>query len=352
MSKPLCHVLLVGCLFTGAACEGSRSLRDPPYPGSQYAETSNKEIIALGQKLFFDPQLSGSGRTACAACHNPDFAYGDPRPVSISDNGQPGLRNAPSLLNVGFRPHLMWDGRFGSLEEQAFGPFRPDGEMGIDIEGAAARISRNPNYRLQFSHAFGQPPSPEGIVAALAAFERTLVIGNSRFDGFVLNKDERALTSLEKYGLEVFRNRGHCVSCHTIFAPMVSAFPLLTDFEFRNIGIGFSGDGFRDLGRGAVTLGEKDYGAFRTPSLRNVAVTGPYMHDGSLGTLEEVIAFYDAGGQPNPNQSPLLKPLGLTGEEMNGLVAFLHTLTDLEYQTTPTMSRAPSEYDGAQVYER
>ncbi len=114
MSKPLCHVLLVGCLFTGAACEGSRSLRDPPYLGSQYAETSNKEIIALGQKLFFDPQLSGSGRTACATCHNPDFAYGDPRPVSLSDNGQPGLRNAPSLLNVGFRPHLMWDGRFGS----------------------------------------------------------------------------------------------------------------------------------------------------------------------------------------------------------------------------------------------
>src|SRR6266516_287158 len=102
MPKPLCHVLLVGCLFTGAACEGSHSLRDPPYPGSQYAKTSNKEIITLGQKLFFDPQLSESGRTACATCHNPDFAYGDPRPVSLSDNGQPGLRNAPSAFTVVF----------------------------------------------------------------------------------------------------------------------------------------------------------------------------------------------------------------------------------------------------------
>jgi cytochrome c peroxidase len=352
MLRLWCRALLVGCLFTAAGCGGSRPLGDPPDQRSPSAETSGKEIIALGQRLFFDPQLSGSGRTACATCHNPDFVYGDPRPVSISDNGQPGLRHAPSLLNVGFRPHLMWDGRFGSLEEQAFGPFRPDGEMGIDIEGASARVARNPNYRLQFSHAFGQPPSPEGIVAAVAAFERTLVIGNSRFERFVFKKDERALTALEKYGLEVFTGRGHCVSCHAIFAPRVSAFALFTDFGFHNIGIGFTGGGFRDPGRGAVTLEEKDYGAFRTPSLRNVAATGPYMHDGSLRSLDEVIAFYDAGGQPNPNQSPILQPLGLSDQEKNGLVAFLQSLTDQEYQTTPIVSRAPSEYDGAQVYER
>jgi cytochrome c peroxidase len=354
MVRLWCRALLIGCLLTAAGCHGSRPLRDPTDQRSPYAATSSKAIIALGQRLFFDPQLSGSGRTACATCHNPDFAYGDPRPVSISDNGRPGLRHAPSLLNVGFRPHLMWDGRFDSLEEQAFGPFRPDGEMGIDIEGAAALISRNPAYRQQFSHAFGQPPSPEGIVTAVAAFERTLVIGNSRFDRFVFNKDERALAPLEKYGLEVFTSRGHCVRCHAIYAPRVSAFPLFTDFGFHNLGIGFTGftaGSFRDPGRGAVTSVEKDYGAFRTPSLRNVAVTGPFMHDGSLRTLDEVIAFYDAGGQPNPNQSPILQPLGLTDQEKNGLVAFLDSLTDLEHQT-PTMSRAPSESDAAQVYER
>ena len=336
MLKLLCRALLAGCLATGVACQGSHSLRDPQYQWSQYTETSSKEVAALGQRLFFDPQLSGSGRTACATCHNPDFAYGDPRPVSISDNGQPGLRHAPSLLNVGFRPYLMWDGRFASLEEQAFGPFRPDGEMGIGIEGASARISRDPNYRFQFSHAFGQSPSPEGIVAAIAAFERTIAIGNSRFERFAFNRDERALSSLEKYGFEVFTRRGLCASCHVIFAPMASAFPLFTDFKFRNIGIGFSGSGFRDLGRGAVTFAEEDYGAFRTPSLRNVAVTGPYMHDGSLGTLDEVIAFYDAGGRPNPNLDPILRPLGLTDQEKDGLVAFLGSLTDLEFSPAPT----------------
>jgi cytochrome c peroxidase len=208
--------------------------------------------------------------------------------------------------------------------------------MGIGIERAAVRISRDPNYQLQFSASFGQPPSPEGIVAAIAAFEHTLVIGNSRFDRFVLSKDERALAPLEKYGLEIFTGRGLCANCHVIFAPTISTVPLFTDFEFRNIGVGFNGNGFRDLGRGAVTLSGEDDGAFRTPSLRNVAVTGPYMHDGSLSTLDDVIAFYDAGGRSNPNLSPILRPLGLTDQEKDGLVAFLHSLTDLEYSRALT----------------
>jgi cytochrome c peroxidase len=337
MIKLVGRVLLAGCLTTAVACQGPGSLRDPSYKSFQYAEVSGKGIIALGQRLFFDPQLSGSARTACATCHNPEFAYGDARPVSISDNGEPGVRHAPSLLKVGLRPYLMWDGRFASLEEQAFGPFRPDGEMGINIEGAASRISRDPNYRIQFAQAFGRPPSPEGIVTAIAAFERTLVIGTSRFDRFVLNKEEHALTPLERYGLEVFTARGHCGACHAVFAPMVPALPLFSDFEFRNIGIGFDGGGFRDLGRGAVTLADRDYGTFRTPTLRNVAVTAPYMHDGSLGTLEEVVAFYDAGGRPNPNLDPILRPLALTDQEKDGLVAFLRSLTDLEY--SPALTR-------------
>jgi cytochrome c peroxidase len=256
--------------------------------------------------------------------------------VSISDNGQPGLRHAPSLLDVGFRPYLMWDGRFPSLEEQAFAPFR-EGEMGIDIESAAARISRDPNYQLQFSRSFGQHPSPEAVVAAIAAFERTLVTGNSRFDRFVLNKDDRALTPMERYGLDVFSGRGSCANCHVIFAPTAPTLPLLTDFQFRNIGVGFDGYGFRDLGRGAVTLADEDNGAFRTPSLRNVAIAGHYMHDGSLNSLYQVVAFYDAGGRPNPNLNPILRPLGLTDQEKDGLVAFLHSLTDLEY--SPALTR-------------
>jgi cytochrome c peroxidase len=349
--SPFRCILFLVCLFTAAGCEASRPVHESLYQGPQYAPASDKEIITLGQRLFFDPQLSGSGHTACATCHNPGFAYGDPRPVSISDNGQPGLRNAPPLINVRLRPHLMWDGRFVSLEEQAFGPFRPDGEMGTDIAGAAARISRDPNYQLHFRQRLGHPPSPDGIVAALAAFERTLVIGNSRFDRFAADKDERALSPMEKFGLEVFTGRGLCVKCHIIY-PTLPRVPLFSDFKFHNIGIGFTGDGFRDLGRGAVTSAEEDVGAFRTPSLRNVAVTGPYMHDGSLGTLEEVIAFYDGGGQPNPNQSPILQPLGLSTQEKTALIAFLYTLTDLEFQADPILSQASRENDSAQLYER
>jgi cytochrome c peroxidase len=177
------------------------------------------------------------------------------------------------------------------------------------------------------------------------------VIGNSRFDRFAADKDERALSPIEKFGLEVFTGRGLCVKCHTIY-PTLPPVPLFSDFKFHNIGIGFTGDGFRDLGRGAVTSAEEDVGAFRTPSLRNVAVTGPYMHDGSLGTLEEVIAFYDGGGQPNPNQSPILQPLGLSTREKTALIAFLYTLTDLEFQADPIVSQASRENDSAQLYER
>jgi cytochrome c peroxidase len=322
-------VFLFSCLMTGCTSGNSHRAWGPPNRWSHIPEASREAAIALGRQLFFDAGLSGRGHTACATCHHPDYAYGDPRPVSISDDGQPGLRNAPSLLNVGFRPHLMWDGRFGSLEEQVFGPFRRDGEMGIGIEEAAARISGNPNYRLQFFNAFGRPPSPDGIAQAVAAFERTLVIGNSRFDRFMLGRDERALSPLERLGFEIFTGRGRCASCHAIFTPNVSAFPLFSDFRFRNIGIGFGRDGFRDAGRAAITFADEDYGSFRTPSLRNVAVTGPYMHDGSLRTLEDVVAFYDAGGQPNPNQNPILRPLYLNEQEKVGLVAFLHSLTEL-----------------------
>lgn len=319
--------LLLGCLIAGCSAD-ARRIADPTHWWSRYSEAPTADTVALGRRLFFDPELSGSGRTACASCHSPEFAYADPRPVSISDDGQPGLRNAPSLLNVAFRPRLMWDGRFGALEEQAFGPFE-HGEMGNGIEDAAARIARNPGYRGEFVHAFGQPPSPDAIVRAIAAFERTLVTGNSRFDRFVLERDRQALSPLEQLGYDVFTTRGRCVSCHAVFSPGVTAFPLLTDFGFRNLGIGFGRDGFRDRGRAAVTLADADAGAFRTPSLRNVAATGPYMHDGSLRTLEEVVAFYDAGGRPNPNQSPILRPLDLSDRERDGLVAFLYSLSDL-----------------------
>jgi len=322
--------LLVGCLVAGCSTDARRVPGDF-HQWSRQSAVPTASIVALGQRLFFEQKLSGSGRTACASCHRPDFAFSDPRPVSISDNGRPGVRHAPSLINVALRPRLMWDGRFGSLEEQVFGPFE-SGEMGSSIDGAAARLSRDPDYRREFGLAFGQPPYPDGIVQAVAAWERTLVTGGSRFDRFVFEHDPRALSPLELLGYEVFTTRGQCVSCHALFAPGVTAFPLLSDFGFRNLGIGFGRTGFRDRGRAGVTFADADYGAFRTPSLRNVAATGAYMHDGSLRSLDEVVAFYNAGGRPNPNQSPILRPLDLTDRERHGLVAFLVSLTDLQPQ--------------------
>jgi cytochrome c peroxidase len=226
----------------------------------------------------------------------------------------------------------MWDGRFRSLEEQAFSPFRSDGEMGISIEDAASRIALDPNYSSQFLHVFAHPPSPDGIVEALAAYERTLVAGSSRFDRYFYYKDQLALSRWEQWGFEIFTRRANCAGCHVIYTPGIPAPPLFSDFKFRNTGIGFTEFGYVDSGLSAVTRAKRDCGSFRTPSLRDLAVTGPYMHDGSFRTLDEVVAFYNAGGQPNPNLDPIVKPLGLSGQEAAALVAFLYSLTDEQYQ--------------------
>jgi cytochrome c peroxidase len=323
---------LVGSVTAVVAAEVPHGRWSTPVRWSQSRDAWNKQIVILGQRLFFDPGLSASGHTACATCHDPQFAYGDPQRISLLDSGEPGIRHAPSLINVCFRPRLMWDGRFRSLEEQAFSPFRSDGEMGVSIEDAAGQISLDPSYSAQFFHVFGYPPSPHGIVEALAAYERTLVAGSSRFDRYFYYKDRLALSRWEQWGFEIFTRRANCASCHVISTPGIPAPPLFSDFRFRNTGVGFTEFGYVDSGVGAVTLSRHDWGSFRTPSLRNLAVTGPYMHDGSFRTLDDVVAFYNAGGRPNPNLDPIVKPLGLSVQEGSALVAFLYSLTDEQYQ--------------------
>lgn len=286
-------------------------------------------LAILGQKLFYDGRLSGSGRTACASCHNPNFGFSDPRPVSISDNGQRGRRNAPSLWDVGFLPKLMWDGRFQSLEEQAFGPFQ-SGEMGARIEHAAQRVSTDPHY-VQHFQAVGLAPSPDGIVRALASFQRTLVSQPSRIDRYVASRDPGILSSLERDGYAIFTGtRGGCANCHRpvsvnagngYYGPS-----LYTDFQFHNLGVGYRPGAVPDAGLFERTRNPADVGLFRTPSLRNSAKSPPYMHDGSLPTLEEVVEFYSAGGQPNPNISPQIRPRSFDGYEKAALVAFLRAL--------------------------
>jgi cytochrome c peroxidase len=326
-----------------AVALASAAMAQPPDPLERYFFTPAEQavgqgpgdpLVLLGQELFFDARLSGSGTTACASCHDPGHAYAEPRRVGIADNGRPVRRNAPSLLDVALLPRLMWDGRFHSLEEQALSPFHM-GEMGIGVGAALRRVRSDRRYVRLFHAAFGRPPTAEGAARALAAFQRTLASGPSRVDRFLLN-GEPALTPLEHRGLQIFTGRAGCSNCHRPF-PLrrdgsVHRRPLFTDFRFHNLGVGYRPGGFADSGRYALSRIDAAWGAFRTPSLRNVAMSPPYMHDGSLATLEEVVAFYSAGGVPNPNLSPLIGPLHLHPYEQAALTAFLRALTDEGYE--------------------
>lgn len=302
-----------------------------------YAPAPNTRYLTLlGQKLFYDRRLSRTGMTACATCHDPNYAFAQPARVSRSDNGQLGVRNAPSLINAGFLPVLMWDGRFRTLEQQATSPFLR-GEMGIDVREAERRLNFDAEYLHLFQAALNSQPSASGMAIALAAYQRTLISEANRFDRFISNDRATYFTDLELNGFRLFENKAGCNICHQ-FQPLGNnraGIRLFTDFGFHNLGIGYMAGRFADTGRYRTTGDESDLGAFRTPSLRNVAVTAPYMHDGSLATLEEVIDFYDAGGRPNPNLSPLIRPLFLSPYEKAALAAFLRTLTDQPYDPIP-----------------
>jgi cytochrome c peroxidase len=226
---------------------------------------------------------------------------------------------------------LMWDGRFRTLEQQALSPFQR-GEMGTGVDQAVQRVSSDPQYVHLFPAALGHRPTADGVARALAAFQRTLVPPASRVDRFLANNEPGILTPLEQHGFDIFYRRAACSNCHQLF-PLrpdgrASSRPLLMDFRFHNLGVGYGFGGFADTGRYELSQIKAEWGAFRTPSLRNSARTPPYMHDGSLATLEDVVEFYSAGARPNPNLSPLIRPLFLSGYEKAALVAFLRALSD------------------------
>jgi cytochrome c peroxidase len=332
-------ILALGLAAMVSAAAGAQDacwLNERPSVARQYLPELpiGSPRVSLGEKLFFDTRLSRTGATACASCHRPEYAFAEPRRVSIADSGRRGERNAPSLINVGFLPALMWDGRLRTLESQALSPFRR-GEMGITVEEAEYRLRRDPEYVYLFDLAFGAPPSAQALAAALAAYQRTLVSAESRFERFLRTSDPRILTPLERDGYGIFDGRAQCSNCHHFSKPRADPWrqtPLfLTDWQFHNLGIGYRSGRFADLGRYSVTGRERDVGAFRTPALRNLEPTGPYMHDGSLASLEEVIEFYDRGGRANPYLSPLLRPLYLTDYEKAALVAFLRSLNDPQF---------------------
>jgi len=271
----------------------------------------------LGARLFQDPGLSGSGTLSCASCHDAARGFSDGRPRAIGDGGQVLARRSPTLWNLAWAPFLFWDGRAASLEAQAAMPIEEHAEMNQPLGALAERLSADPSYRAAFARAFPEEPavSPANIVRALAAFERTLVSPRTRFDAWV-EGDDTALTPAEKRGLLLFHGRAGCANCHQGWA--------LTDHGFYDIGLPDASD----RGRGAVLgLPQVDH-AFKTPTLREIGRRGPFMHDGSLATLEAVIDHYDRGIVERPTLPPELpRRLGLSATERADLLAFLGTLT-------------------------
>jgi cytochrome c peroxidase len=307
--------------------------------------------IALGEKLFNDKRLSADDSVSCATCHDPKRAFTDGLPQSEGVKKQRGKRNSPTVLNALFNATQFWDGRAGSLEEQALLPIINPIEMGMpDVEAVVAKVKGLPEYPPEFQKVFGREPTAEDLATAIAAFERTQFSGNARFDRFLAG-DSKALSASEKRGWALFNGKARCNSCHAGNA--VS--PLFSDQKFHNIGIAAhqhdfpklaaealrvvrTGDAkqidelalqtdLSEMGRFLVTKNENDVGSFKTPTLRNVGVTGPYMHDGSFATLWDVIDHYNKGGIPNPYLDGGMQRLGLTEPEIDDLVAFLFALT-------------------------
>lgn len=302
-------ISVVALLLSG--CSKSELIPSPlGLPPLKVSRRPSEAQIALGRKLFFETRLSLDNTISCASCHNPDTGFADPRKVSVGVGGKPGRRNAPTVLNAAFWDRQFWDGRAASLEEQAAGPMGNEIEMNHQPEQILAKLNADPAYVKAFG---GGRISMEQLLDAIAAYERTLLSGNSPADRYLYAGDKSALSEDGVEGLRVFKR--HCVSCHTFG----EKHGLFTDQQFHNIGIGVNPEGeLLDQGRGQ--------GTFRTPSLRNVARTAPYMHDGSLKTLREVVDYYIGGGNSNPHLDRLIKPFELTSKERTGLIAFLEAL--------------------------
>jgi len=285
------------------------------------------ESIALGRRLFYDTSLSQDNSLSCASCHRPEFRFSDVRALSTGVGGKFGLRHAPTLVNVAYAPLLFWDGRAASLESQVLRPMSDPLEMNQTHEASVAKLKANPEYRVLFLRAFGTDEiTIDRVENALASFERTIVCGDSAFDRYEYGGQKDALTAAQIRGLAAFTDahKGNCAVCHTIGATNA----LFTDGKFHNTGEGISGEGeFTDLGRYDVTKLEADKGAFKTPTLRDVAVSGPYMHDGKLKTLKDVVDFYAGQGNSNPYLDKEMTTIRLTAGERGDLVEFMKSLS-------------------------
>ena len=273
--------------------------------------------IALGKRLFNDNRLSADETMSCASCHDPQHDFSDQRMAALGIYGRRGPRRVPRLINRAYGSSFFWDGRAASLEAQVLQPIANPNEMGMTVDEALQRIKADRSYRRDFKRAFKSQPTSQNIAQALASYVRSILSGNSPYDRY-MNGDQTALTASQQRGLELFRGKANCIACHSG--------PNFTDEKFHNTGIGWRVNSFDDDGRFAVTHNEADRGAFKTPTLRDVADSPPYTHQGRLASLKDLIDFYDAGGNPNPHLDPQLHPLHLSEQEKKDLIDFLGAL--------------------------
>lgn len=353
--------LLTACRPPALVLPDGPALGLPPLPplAAGAADAASQAQIDLGRKLFMDRRLSSNNTMSCAMCHVPEQGFAAVEiGTSIGLEGRTLRRNAPTLLNVAYVGQLFHDGRSPTLEAQAWTPLLNPLEMGNPaVSGVLDKLRAMPDYAGKFEAAFhGQGPGRANLAAALASYQRTLVSGNSRFDRWRYGNDKAALNMSEQAGYAVFAGKGRCIACHTVG----ERHALFADGRFHNTGLGWArsneaSDPARrhqvqlahgvvievaqaalesvsealqdDMGRYEVTNKPEDRWAYRTPSLRNVAITGPYMHDGSLISLEAVVDYYQRGGIDNPGKDPLMVALQLSDDDKHNLVAFLRTLT-------------------------
>ena len=277
----------------------------------------------LGKRLFFDKQLSRTRAVSCSTCHLPEHAFADPNAVSTGVDDRRGTRNAPALVNLAWGDSFFWDGRVATLEEQAGKPIEHPDEMDLALPDAVARIDPDASYARAFAEAYGGPATEASLRNAIASFVRVLVSGDSPYDRH-LRGDDAAFGDAERRGEAIFLDKGGCFHCHPA--------GMLTNEGFFNNGSATDGG---DAGRQMVTNRTGDAGKFKVPGLRNVEVSAPYMHDGSLATLEDVVEHYDRGGNGHPATDPAIEPLALSAGEKADLLAFLRALTDRAFLADP-----------------
>ncbi len=365
-------LFLTGGVFGGSGRAGGTPLGLPPVPIPEN-NPQTKEKIALGDKLFNDTRFSTTGTVSCATCHDAKKAFTDsPLKTSEGIEKKTGTRNAPTVVNAAYFETQFWDGRSPSLEDQALHPFTNPVEMGLPDHLPILEIVRSdPDYAEAFTNVFGtsaEEITMDEVTMAIAAFERTQVSGDSPFDRWYFGRNSGALTPQQVRGFDLFVNQGRCVSCHVVEQTQA----LFTDNRFHNIGVGInsiqedvpelagaflkadltlaevdvavlSDARTSELGRFAISHGFDDIGSFKTPTLRNIEVTAPYMHDGSIATLRDVVVHYNNGGVTHEGDpvndflSGGIRPLNLEDEQIDDLVAFMEALTSPKYSKAPPL---------------